>query len=110
VGIYQNPYVRVAYGPWTLWSLPITRRFERLYTIPHTIVNGLVGLPWYNPRREDVQGSDIKQLARRSEGNSKSDTVSAGGDGYCGIRTLQLLRGTTRQGEKNWETVPVALE
>ena len=110
VGIYQNPYVRVAYGPWTLWWLPITRRFERLYTIPHTIIDRLVGLPWYNPRRVDFRPSDAKESAERSRGNPKPEIVSAGGDGYCGLRTLQLLRETSREGEKNWETVPVASE
>lgn len=107
VGIYQNPYVRVAYGPWTLWWLPITRRFERLYTIPHTIIDQLVGLPRYNPRRVDVDGSDFKESAERPGGSPSPGVSSSSGDGYCGIRTLQLLRETPREGEKNWETVPV---
>jgi len=107
VGIYQNPFVRVAYGPWTLWWLPITRRFERLYTIPHTIIDQLVGLPWYNPRRLDVEGSDTEDSVGRFRGKPKSEFVGDSGDGYCGIRTLQLLRETSREGEKNWETVPV---
>lgn len=110
VGIYQNPYVRVAYGPWTLWWLPITRRFERLYTIPHTIIDRLVGLPWDNPRRVDFKPSDAKESVERSRGNPKPEIVGAGGDGYCGLRTLQLLRETSREGEKNWETVPVPSE
>jgi len=110
VGIYQNPYVRVAYGPWTLWWLPITRRFERLYTIPHTIIDRLVGLPWYNPRRMDVKGNDTKEFAERSGGIPTPEIVSSSGDGYCGIQTLQLLRETSREGEKNWETFPVPSE
>lgn len=88
-GIYQNPFVRVAYGSWTLWWLRFTRRFERLYTIPHTMIDHLVGLPWPNPRRE-----------------AKKDAAGVGG--YCGIKTLQLLRENPRNGEKNWETVQVS--
>lgn len=89
-GIYQNPFVRVAYGSWTLWWLSFTRRFERLYTIPHQFIDHLVGLPWQNSRRqatEGVAGADI--------------------GGYCGIKSLQLLRENPSNGEKNWETVPI---
>lgn len=110
VGIYQNPYVRVAYGPWTLWWLPITRRFERLHTIPHTVIDRLVGLPWYNPRRVDVKRDESKESSERSGGNLTPEIVSSSSDGYCGIRTLQLMRETVREGEKNWETVPVPSE
>lgn len=90
-GIYQNPFVRVAYDSWTLWWLRLTRRFERLYTIPHTVIDHLVGLPWPNPRRE-----------------AKKDAVGADVGGYCGIQTLQLLRETPQSGEKYWETVHVS--
>ena len=93
-GIYQNPYVRVAYGSFTLWWLPFTRRFEKLYTLPHRIIDHLVGLPWPNPRRKPTQGTD----------------AGADGGGYCGMRTLQLLREEPRKGEKNWETVAVPPE
>ena len=88
-GIYQNPFVRVAYGSGTLWLLPFTRRFEKLYTIPHMAIDYVVGLPWPNPRREISEGEGAK--------------VDRGG--YCGMRTLQLLREEPRKGEKNWETV-----
>lgn len=100
-GIYQNPFVRVAYGPKTLWWLPITRRFERLYTIPHTILDRLVGLPWFNPRRS---ATDKVHGGRLNEASADPRSL---GDGYCGMRTLQLMRESRREGEKNWETVPV---
>ena len=103
-GIYQNPYVRVAYGSWTLWWLPITRRCERLYSLPHNLVNHLVGLPWYNERRE--------QAFSQGEGNITLETSDAQrtnriGDGYCGMKTLQLLLESPRRGEKNWEKVHI---
>ena len=93
-GIYQNPFVRVAYGSGTLWFLPFTRRFEKLYTVPHRTIDYLVGLPWPNPRRKASEGE------------------GAGVDrgGYCGMRTLQLLREEPRKGEKNWEIVTLPTE
>ncbi|KAJ5226198.1 hypothetical protein N7468_007423 [Penicillium chermesinum] len=53
-GIYMNPYVRTAYDSRTLSWLGVTRRFEKLYSFIHNLGNHLVGLPWYNPRREEV--------------------------------------------------------
>ena len=35
VGIFMNPFVRVAYASRTLWWLSTTRRFERLYSAPY---------------------------------------------------------------------------
>ncbi|KAL8830550.1 MAG: hypothetical protein Q9191_001373 [Dirinaria sp. TL-2023a] len=103
-GVYQNPYVRVAYDSWTLWWIPITRRWERLYSIPHNLVNHLVGLPWYNERREQAftEGEASKVLD-----DSNAEHIEHTGDGYCGIKTLQLLLESPRRGEKNWETVSI---
>ncbi|CAF9929537.1 MAG: hypothetical protein HETSPECPRED_007388 [Heterodermia speciosa] len=92
-GIYQNPYIRVAYGSWTLWWLRFTRRFERLYTIPHNIINHQVGLPWPNDHRQGTK-----------------DGAGADVGGYCEIEALQLLRENPRKGEKNWESVPIPSE
>ena len=92
-GIYQNPYIRVAYGSWTLWWLRFTRRFERLYTIPHNIINHQVGLPWPNTRRQTT-----------------TDSARADVGGYCEIEALQLLRESPRSGEKNWESMPIPSE
>ena len=106
-GIYQNPYVRVAYGPRTLWWLPITRRIERFYIVPHTLINRLVGLPWHNPRRVETRGNASHHSTEGFRSSKTAQNVSAGGDGYCGVRTLQLIREATREGEKNWESVPI---
>ena len=113
VGIYMNPYVRVAYDTWTLKMLRITRRFERLYAIPHYLVNILAGMPRYNPRRTEVAGKEAKDRVwvandRSDEGGSFQETTQvAGSGGYCGFRTLQLMKEAPEEGEKNWETVPV---
>ncbi|MCJ1223388.1 hypothetical protein MMC12_000028 [Toensbergia leucococca] len=84
-GIYQNPFIRVAYDSRSLGWLRFTRRFERLYTVPHDVINHLVGLPWFNPHRGD----------KEREG------------GFCGMRTLQLIKDVPRKGERNWESVSV---
>ncbi|KAL8643034.1 MAG: hypothetical protein Q9228_000330 [Teloschistes exilis] len=112
-GIYMNPYVRVAYSSWTLWWLPITRRIEKLYTIPHNLVNHLVGMPRYNPRRNEIGGREFKErvwipdAGSAAGGSFQEINRVAGNGGYCGFRTLQLIKETVRKGEKNWETVAV---
>ena len=114
-GIYMNPFVRVAYSQRTLWWLHFTRRFERLYTIPHSVINHLVGLPWFNPRRTEMAGSQSEQKvwvpdgSRLDGGSFEMQTRETRGDGFCGFRTLQLLKETQREGEKNWESMPVPL-
>ncbi|KAL9598966.1 MAG: hypothetical protein Q9219_004149 [cf. Caloplaca sp. 3 TL-2023] len=113
VGIYVNPYVRVAYDSWTLWWLPFTRRFERLYSVPHYVVNHIVGMPRFNPRRTEVARKEFKTrvwvndqgLAAGGSFQDVSRTAESGG--YCGFKTLQLIKDTVQKGEKNWETIPV---
>ncbi|KAL8977987.1 MAG: hypothetical protein Q9177_006518 [Variospora cf. flavescens] len=116
VGIYINPYVRVAYGTRTMWWLRFTRRIEKLYTLPHSLINHLAGMPRYNPRRTETGGKHFKERVWVSDKGSVAggsfEQVSrvAESGGYCGFRTLQLIRNTVRKGEKNWETMPVPLE
>ena len=113
VGIYQNPFIRVAYDSRTLWWLGFTRRFERLYSGPHFLVNSLVGLPWYNPRREEQRGVKISETVWISDprlkagGSFQEVSRLATGGGFCGMRILQLIKETAREGERNWETLPV---
>ncbi|KAL8674439.1 MAG: hypothetical protein Q9168_001172 [Polycauliona sp. 1 TL-2023] len=112
-GIYMNPYVRVAYGTWTLWWLGFTRRMEKLYVVPHKLVNHLAGLPRFNPRRTERAGQQVTDRVwvgeQGSAGGGSFQAVNrvAGSGGYCGFRTLQLIRDSVRKGEKNWETVAV---
>lgn len=60
VGIYMNPYIRVAYGTWTLPWLWFTRRMEKLYIMPHSLVNHVAGLPRFNPRRTEIAGKEVQ--------------------------------------------------
>lgn len=113
VGTYHNPFIRVAYDSRTLWWLQYTRRFERLYTVPQYIVDWLVGLPWFNPRRTEIEGSKVTEMVWTPDngleagGTFQAVPRVATGAGFCGLRTLQLIRETPREGDKNWETMPI---
>ncbi|MCJ1465501.1 hypothetical protein MMC07_004119 [Pseudocyphellaria aurata] len=110
-GIFMNPYVRVAYSSQTLWWLHFTRRFERLYTAPHYMVNLVVGLPWFNPRREEQVGAKVTEkvwvpdLDSTTGGSFQDVSRIATGGGYCGMRTLQVIKEKPREGERYWETI-----
>ena len=113
VGVYMNPFVRVAYSNTTLPWIRRIQRVERLFTIPHNLINHLVGLPWFNPRRTEVKGSQVEEMVwvedkgLKAGGSFQKETREARGGGFCGIRTLQVIRDSQREGEKNWETMPV---
>ena len=113
VGVYMNPFVRVAYSNTTLSWIRRVQRVERLFTIPHNIINHLVGLPWFNPRRTEVVGSQVEEKvwvedkSLKAGGSFQKESREATGGGYCGIRTLQLIKESQRNGEKNWDTMPI---
>ncbi|KAL3450210.1 cryptococcal mannosyltransferase 1-domain-containing protein [Aspergillus insuetus] len=112
-GIYMNPFVRVAYDPYTLSWLATTRRFEKLYSLIHNIVNHLVGMPWFNARREELPGEtyyDTVFVPAKEDGGVGSfgsrERVGRH-DGFCGRAGLQVV--VPREGEaggKGWWTVP----
>lgn len=113
VGIYINPYVRVAYGTRTFWWLGFTRRFERLYSIPHNVINYFAAMPRSNPRRTEVGGKEFNERVWVDDkglvagGSFQEVRRVAESGGYCGFRTLQLIKDAVRKGEKNWETITV---
>lgn len=113
VGVFMNPYVRVAYDNVTLSWLPTIQRFERIFSIPQNIINHLVGLPWFNPRRTESAGSQaedevwIPDKSLTDGGSFQKQSREAKGDGYCGKRMLQVIKETPRNGEKNWENMPI---
>lgn len=113
VGVYMNPFVRVAYSNTTLPWIRRVQRVERLFTIPQNLINHLVGLPWFNPRRTEVVGSQVKEEvwvedeSLKAGGSFQKEFREATVGGYCGIRTLQLIKESQREREKNWETMRV---
>ncbi|EFR00127.1 hypothetical protein MGYG_03133 [Nannizzia gypsea CBS 118893] len=108
-GIYVNPYIRVAYSPFTLSWLGVTRRFERLFSIPHDLINRLVGMPWHNPRRTEKSGDLIEERAwvedEKGEGAYQTVNRTAGTGGFCGNRALQVMKPHPQPGEKTWELI-----
>lgn len=116
VGVYMNPFVRVAYSSTTLPWLRRVQRVERLFSIPQNLINHLVGLPWFNPRRTGVIGSQVEETvwvedqSLKAGGSFQKESREARRGGYCGIRTLQVIKESQRDGEKNWESLPVPRE
>ncbi|KAL8678509.1 MAG: hypothetical protein Q9186_005145 [Xanthomendoza sp. 1 TL-2023] len=112
-GIYMNPYIRVAYDSRTLWWLRFTRRIEKLYILPHGLVNYIAAMPRFNPRRTEIGGQEVQDRVWISEEGSRPSGLFqevhrvAKNGGYCGFRTLQVLRNTVGKGERNWETIVV---
>ncbi|MCJ1399103.1 hypothetical protein MMC11_002305 [Xylographa trunciseda] len=105
-GIYLNPFIRVAYDPRTLSWLTFMRRFERLYSIPHWIVNSLASMPTYNPYRSVEQGQEFEEeiwfgdLESFHGGSWQIETNVARNGLYCGIRGMQFLVESDRKGDK----------
>lgn len=117
-GIFMNPFVRVAYDPSTLSWLPYTRRVERLYSLIHTILNRMVGIPYRNPRRLEKPGDDVEEKvwvpdekAGGSDGKSRGSYQKlnrvAGPGRFCGVRRLMVLNENPKKGQKNWEEVSI---
>jgi hypothetical protein len=112
-GVYMNPFVRVAYTPRTLAWLGTTRRFERLYARVHDLLNRVVGLPWYNPRRAEVPGSKVKREVWAPDegvqngGSFRMVEVTAGNDGFCGRRGMEVVVEDRRPGQDGFEAVPL---
>lgn len=126
-GIFMNPYVRVAYDSYTLGWLPYTRRIERLYPIVHNILNHVVGMPEYNPRRLEEPEDEVlekvwkydevgRQLKASQKNSQKSGDLKgsyhemkrvADPGRFCGTRRLLVLKENPQKGEKNWESVPL---
>jgi hypothetical protein len=122
--IYVNPFIRVAYDAKTFGWLEFSRRFERLYTIPHTIVNWLVNMPFPSLRRLELPGELVSRrewmydgpgdeidgpsedLSRVSEfGHWEIVQTIASPGGFCGYQQLFVLRKKRLPGQKMWEVI-----
>ena len=126
-GIFMNPYIRVAYDPYTLRWLPYTRRIERLYSLAHTSLNRIVGMPEFNPRRLESPGDEVVEKVwtysetgeavrlgktgpeiRDNPQGSYQDMKRVADPGrFCGTRRLMVLNENPKKGQKNWENVPL---
>ncbi|KAK7897651.1 hypothetical protein LTR67_004281 [Exophiala xenobiotica] len=114
-GIYMNPFVRVAYDTKTLSWLGFTRRFERLYTPVHWLLDFVTNTPRYNPRRHERAWQRVSETVwipdetLDERGSFQEVTRIATHAGYCGRRGLAVMKedGDIVEGEHPWESVPV---
>jgi hypothetical protein len=115
-GIYMNPYIRVSYDPQTFSWLWVTRRFERLYSIVHNLLNHIGSLPSDNPRRTEIEGQQVEEKvwvpdAKNDRGGSLvTGKRIAHSGGYCARRDLQVVIMEREKGEDGWESIPVPPE
>ncbi|KAL2852858.1 cryptococcal mannosyltransferase 1-domain-containing protein [Aspergillus pseudoustus] len=90
-GVYMNPF--------------------KLYSMIHNAGNHLVGLPWFNPRRDEVPGQSVKDTVFLQNGN-KVDSFqnvdrNTTHDGFCGRKGLQIIVPRHEGGQKGWKSVPI---
>lgn len=95
-----------------MW-LGTTRRFERLYACVHDLLNRVVGLPWYNPRRTEVPGTKVQQEVwvpgegGRGGGSFQTVEVTGGNDGFCGRWGMEVVVEDRKPGQDGFEALPV---
>lgn len=59
MGIYMNPFVRVAYDTHSFKWMWLTKRFERAFALPQKIINYFASMPRFNYRRTEKEGQSI---------------------------------------------------
>jgi len=112
-GVFVNPYIRVAYDESTFRWLGFSRRFERLYSPIHRLVNWIAKMPFSSPRREEIAGQEVVHEAwiedARDDAGGHFEKIErvAGAGGFCGNRGLLVLKPNPKPGEKRWEKIPV---
>ena len=89
LGVYVNPYVRVAYDFDTLAWLPWVKHWERLFSIPQRILSPMLGLPTANPHRTVQEGEEFMEEIWTGDGEEGHweavDRVGRNGM-FCGVR------------------------
>jgi Cryptococcal mannosyltransferase 1 len=124
--IFANPFIRVAYDSTSHRWLEFTRKFERLYTIPHLLISWLLGMPWYATRITDIAGRQVRHLEWIYTGpigddpkSTKQATIAdiplyghwevmrrtAKPGGFCGYDFLLALKTKWEPGEQMWEKI-----
>ena len=123
-GIFMNPYVRVAYSKAVLDWLPFTRRFERLYSPVHALVNAIASRPGYNPRRlhqPDTMVSDrvwtwakpgqsSEDEGEQMSGAYHSIERAALSGGFCGVRKASVINEHPGKGQSRWDSIPAPVD
>jgi hypothetical protein len=108
-GIFMNPYVRVAYSKPHLSWLALARRFERLYTPVHSVVNWIAGRPSFNPRRLELPGTEVTERVwtwdsppNERHGSFQSVTRLSTAGSFCGQRGLWYIDEKPTGGKRGW--------
>lgn len=120
-GIFMNPYIRVAYSASVLPWLSFTKRFERLYTPVHSIVNWIAERPSFNPRQLQQPGDEVadrvwvwdsESMEKMRAGSAKTSAELHGHfenvyrkalpGGFCGMRKLLYINEDPSNGEGKW--------
>ncbi|KAJ0147006.1 hypothetical protein CTA2_848 [Colletotrichum tanaceti] len=102
MGVFVNPYVRVAYRKRTQRLEPLVRRWERLLALPQGIITRLSRFPTPNPHRQVVEGQRFaEEIYQRRQGWKMVERTGRNGM-FCGVREMQLIKEGPRNG-RNWE-------
>ena len=103
LGVYVNPYIRVAYDWKSLGRIRLVQRWERLFSIPQAIVTYFTHLPTPNPHRLVKEGDQFVEEFWSTQANAWRLETRTGRSGmFCGVREMQLLQDGPRKGDKNW--------
>ncbi|CAK4030317.1 glycosyltransferase family 69 [Lecanosticta acicola] len=127
-GIYMNPYIRVAYSASVLPWLSFTKRFERLYTPVHSIINWIAERPSFNPRQLQQPGDEVTdsvwvwhqdslEKLRQGTVQSSKDLIGhfeqvrrkALPGGFCGMRKLLYINEDPSNGQGKWASEKLPL-
>lgn len=94
LGIYLNPYIRVAYEESTLYWVRWVQKWERLLSIPHTIGSFFVSRPTNNPHRTVQEGDNFTEEVWVGAGDAGHwELVQREGRNamFCGVREFQVI-------------------
>jgi hypothetical protein len=95
LGIYINPYVRVAYSHDVLFWMPWVQRWERLFTVSQTILNYIANMPKHNPLRVVQEGDSFTEevwIGEGKVGHSELKQRQARNGMFCGTRKMLTIK------------------
>ncbi|KAI1501378.1 cryptococcal mannosyltransferase 1-domain-containing protein [Biscogniauxia marginata] len=110
LGVYVNPYVRVAYTDRVLAWLSWVKKWERLFIIPHAIGTPLISLPTHNPYRAVQEGDGFLEeiwIGKRRAGRWVLVPRVARNGLFCGVREFQTIRLDEHKNDINWENIKI---
>lgn len=103
-GIYMNPYIRVAYSSGVFAWLSLSRRFERLFSVPQAVLSWVAGLPRFNLRRLVKTGDTVYETSwQPPDGKWVTKKAKSGPGGFCGRPVVQVMIPRPKPGKKKWE-------